>query len=51
VASPDGVLYQIREGEKWITLDDWKHNREAAAGGRFGFYLPGKDQSVFPNLV
>ncbi len=47
VVTAEGVLHQVREGDKWVALDEWKHNRDAAAGGRFGFYLPGKDQAGF----
>jgi hypothetical protein len=47
MVTPDSVLHQVREGGKWVTLDDWRFNRGAAAGGKFGFYLPGKDQVAF----
>jgi hypothetical protein len=47
VVTPDSVLQQVQEGGKWVTIDDWKFNRGADAGGKFGFYLPGKDQVAF----
>ena len=46
----EGVLHLIRKGDKWETLDNWKPGPEGNLGGKFGFYLPGKDQVGFSNF-
>ena len=42
--SPNEIVHQIKDGDGWFVLDRWSSPGTNLALGRFGFYLPGKDQ-------
>jgi hypothetical protein len=42
VIMPESISHRIHNGKEWVTLEDWKG--AGPVGGRFGFYVPGKDQ-------
>jgi serine/threonine protein kinase len=44
VLTPGKVTHQAYEGGKWLPLDEWSEIPAALSGGKFGFYIPGKDE-------
>ena len=48
--SGDEVVHQIREGNQWITLDTWNQPGTDLSAGKFGFFIPGKDQVALSNF-
>jgi PEGA domain len=48
--TPDEILTQIKEGTSWFDLDKWSSIGTNLAQGKFGFYLPGKDQIAMMNF-
>ena len=44
------VVTQIKDGGAWVVLDKLAAPGTNLASGRFGFYLPGKDQIAIMNF-
>ena len=44
------VVNEIREGNAWVALDTWTQQGMDLSAGRFGFYIPGKDQVALSNF-
>jgi eukaryotic-like serine/threonine-protein kinase len=42
--TPNEIVHQIKDGNNWFILDKWTSPGTNLASGKFGFYLPGKDQ-------
>jgi hypothetical protein len=40
--APDTIIHRMREGEQWVVID--RLSRPGANQGKFGFYIPGKDE-------
>jgi hypothetical protein len=45
------IVHQIKDGDNWFVLDKWNSPGINPASGRFGFYLPGKDQIAIKNFA
>ncbi len=39
-----GIVHRILDGKKWVTLDELKLPANAAALGKFGLFIPNKDE-------
>ncbi len=48
--SGDEIVHQIREGNQWVTLDTWTQPGTELSAGKFGFFIPGKDQVALSNF-
>jgi serine/threonine protein kinase len=48
--SDDEIVHQIREGNQWVTLDTWNQPGTELSAGKFGFFIPGKDQVALSNF-
>jgi len=48
--TPNEIVHQIKDGDSWFVLDKWSPPGASFAAGRFGFYLPGKDQIAIMNF-
>ena len=44
------VVNQIKDGGTWVVLDKFSSPGTSLASGKFGFYLPGKDQIAIMNF-
>ncbi|HET7440624.1 MAG TPA: PEGA domain-containing protein, partial [Terriglobales bacterium] len=44
------VVNEIREGNSWVPLDTWSQQGADLSAGKFGFYIPGKDQVALSNF-
>ena len=49
--SPGEIVHQIKDGGSWYVLDRWTLPGTNLASGKFGFYLPGKDQIAIANFA
>ncbi|MBV8051810.1 MAG: hypothetical protein JOZ80_11515, partial [Acidobacteriaceae bacterium] len=45
------IVHLIKDGENWSVLDRWTATGGSLAAGKFGFYLPGKDQIAIANFA
>jgi eukaryotic-like serine/threonine-protein kinase len=45
------IVHLIKDGENWSVLDKWTAPGSNVASGKFGFYLPGKDQIAIANFA
>ncbi|HXY14205.1 MAG TPA: protein kinase [Terriglobales bacterium] len=45
------IVHQIKEGQNWVLLDKWSSPGKNLAAGKFGFYLPGKEQIAIANFA
>jgi serine/threonine-protein kinase len=48
--TPNEIVNQIKDGDSWFVLDKWSSPGTNLALGKFGFYLPGKDQVAIMNF-
>jgi hypothetical protein len=48
--SADEIVHEIREGNGWVTLDTWNQPGTELSAGKFGFFIPGKDQVALSNF-
>jgi serine/threonine protein kinase len=48
--SGDEIVHQIREGNQWVPLDTWNQPGTELSAGKFGFFIPGKDQVALSNF-
>ena len=48
--SGNEIVHEIREGNSWVTLDTWSEQGTDLSAGKFGFYIPGKDQLALTNF-
>jgi hypothetical protein len=52
---PDAIVHKVLRGTEWVVVDTFPVN--AAGRGRFGFYLPGRDElglsffDFFPGIL
>jgi len=46
----DAIVNQVRDGNEWVVLDKFSSPGTNLALGKFGFYLPGKDQIALANF-
>ncbi len=49
--SPTEVVHQIKHGDSWTVLDRWKQPGTNLSLGKFGFYMPGKDQVALTSFA
>jgi serine/threonine protein kinase len=49
--TPASVLHRIHDGQRWITLDEWKDAKRNFSAGKFGFLVPGNDQVAISNFI
>ena len=48
--SGNEIVHEIREGNSWVNLDTWSQPGTDLSAGKFGFYIPGKDQVALSNF-
>ena len=48
--APNEIVSQIKEGGNWLVLDRFSAPGTNFTLGKFGFYLPGKDQVAIMNF-
>jgi tRNA A-37 threonylcarbamoyl transferase component Bud32/cytochrome c-type biogenesis protein CcmH/NrfG len=48
--SPGRIVHQIQQGNAWVNLDSWSQSGRDASAGKFGFYIPDKDEVAISNF-
>jgi hypothetical protein len=44
------IIHQIQKGNAWINLDSWSQSGRDLSPGKFGFYIPDKDEVALSNF-
>lgn len=47
---PNEIVHQVKDGDNWFVLDQWRSAGPNLASYRFGFYVPAKDQIAIMNF-
>jgi serine/threonine protein kinase len=50
IVTPDRIVHQIQQGDAWVNLDSWREPSRDLSAGKFGFYLPGKEEIALSNF-
>jgi serine/threonine protein kinase len=50
VVTPNRIVHQIQQGDAWVNLDSWSQPGRDLSSGKFGFYLPGKEEIALSNF-
>ncbi len=46
--TPDSIVHRLKEGDQWVEIG--RLAKPGANNGKFGFYVPGKDELAISNF-
>jgi tetratricopeptide (TPR) repeat protein len=49
--SPTEIIHEIKHGDRWTVLDRWTRPGTNLSLGKFGFYIPGSDQTALSSFA